>query len=151
MKRRLRAALVFTLVVVASSATAQSLQIENAWVRAMPPNQKMTAAYLDIRNSGENAVEIKGARSSIASRSEVHTSLEIDGYMRMKHLDQLVVGPGETLAFSPGGIHVMLMGIEKMPALGSDSIICLVLAAGGEICATATVRKSFPGVQSQPQ
>ncbi|MFT4823536.1 MAG: copper(I)-binding protein [Halioglobus sp.] len=129
--------------------SAQALWIENAWIRAMPPTQRMTAGYLDIRNSGDVAVEITGARTKIAAHAQIHVSREVDGYVSMQRLDQLTVNPGETLSLAPGGMHLMLMGMEKMPLPGTDTDICLILSSGKEICAIATVRKSASGVQSQ--
>lgn len=133
----------------ARAASAQELELENAWIRAMPPTQRMTAGYLDIRNTGDVAVEITGARTEIAKQAEIHTSLEVDGYVSMQQLDQVTVKPGETLSFAPGGMHLMLMGMEKMPSPGTDADICLLLSSGAEVCATATVRKSASQVHSQ--
>ena len=129
--------------------SAEGIRLENAWIRAMPPTHRMTAGYLDIRNTGAVAVEITGARSTIAGQAQIHASREIDGYVSMAHLDRLTVRPGETLSLSPGGMHLMLMGMEKMPAPGTLADICLILASGSEICTTATVRKSSARVQSQ--
>lgn len=136
-------------VASATAFSAEGLRIENAWIRAMPPSQRMTAGYLDIRNTGTVAVEITGAHSKIAQQAEIHTSAEIDGYVRMQHLERLTVNPGETVSLSPGGMHLMLMGLEKMPAQGASADICLVLSSGPDICASATVRKGSAGVQSQ--
>lgn len=133
----------------ARAFSAEDLRLENAWIRAMPPTQRMTAGYLDIRNTGDVAVEITGARTKIAKQAQIHASREVDGYVTMQHLDRLIVNPGETLSLSPGGMHLMLMGMEKMPPPGIDVDICLILSSGSEFCATATVRKSSAGVQSQ--
>ncbi|MFK8047407.1 MAG: copper chaperone PCu(A)C [Halioglobus sp.] len=136
-------------VASASAVSTEDLQIENAWIRAMPPTQRMTAGYLDIHNPGTIPVEILGARAGIAKLAEIHTSQEIDGYVRMQHLERFTINPGATISLSPGGMHLMLMGLEKMPAVGTDAEICLISSSGSEICAQATVRRGSAGVQSQ--
>ena len=42
---------------LALNARAGELELRDAWVRALPPVQKVTAAYLTITNSGSTEVE----------------------------------------------------------------------------------------------
>ena len=122
--------------------TGSGLVLENAWVRALPPTQANTAAYLEMSNRGEVELSIVGGRAALAERLEIHTTREIDGYMRMEQLNQLRLEPGETLRLEPGGTHLMLLGLERMPAVGESVRLCLELSAGGEVCTEAPVRKS---------
>ena len=123
-------------------AGAPALTIEDAWVRALPPVQKTTAAYLTLYNPASAGVEITGATSPIAAQVEIHTTREVDGYTRMERLDRLTVGPGDRLLLEPGGTHLMLLGLERMPLPGESVIICLQPAAGPAVCADAAVRRS---------
>jgi len=118
------------------------LHIADAWVRALPPTQTNTAAYMTVTNRGETAVKIAGATADIAQTVELHTTREIDGYMRMERLADLSVDPGEAVQLAPGGMHFMLLQLSHMPLPGETPRICLVLAAGGEVCVDAQVRKS---------
>jgi copper(I)-binding protein len=119
-----------------------TLELENAWVRALPPFQPNTAAYLTLVNSGEVAVAIVGASSDLADAVELHTTREIDGLMRMEQLQGLAVAPGEQVELAPGGTHLMLLGLEYMPVPGDEVRLCLQLASGNEVCTEAEVRKS---------
>jgi copper(I)-binding protein len=139
------------MALVCSAAVADpgaGLVLESAWVRALPPTQANTAAYLELSNRGEVALSVVGGRAALAERLEIHTTREIDGYMRMEQLDQLQLEPGETLRLEPGGTHLMLLGLERMPAVGESVRLCLELAAGGEVCTEAPVRKSESSASS---
>ena len=48
-------------------ASAQALVIHDAWVRAMPPGQTMTAAYMQLENPGEQAVRVDGVEAFAAT------------------------------------------------------------------------------------
>ncbi|MEE4203373.1 MAG: copper chaperone PCu(A)C, partial [Halieaceae bacterium] len=64
------------LLMAGASTVNAELTIEGAWVRAMPPTQKMTAGYATITNSGDEAVTVAGASSPIAKMSELHTTVK---------------------------------------------------------------------------
>jgi copper(I)-binding protein len=137
------AAVLLPLAAAAQQPTA--LELEGAWVRALPPSQENTAAYLTVRNPGEVAVTIVGGSAGIAQTVEIHTTREIDGYMRMEQLLELSVPAGQSVQLAPGGTHLMLMGLSRMPVPGESVQLCLELAAGGPVCAAAEVRKSAAG------
>ncbi len=125
----------------ANADTGSGLVLENAWVRALPPTQANTAAYLELTNTGEAELSVVGGSAALAERLEIHTTREIDGYMRMEQLDKLGLAPGETLRLEPGGTHLMLLGLERMPAVGESVRLCLELSAGAEVCTEAPVLK----------
>lgn len=125
-----------------------SVALAGAWVRALPPGQPNTAAYVTVTNGGSAAVTIVGGNADIAETVEIHTTREVDGFQRMEQLFEVQLAPGQSKAFTPGGMHLMLLGLERMPALGEEVSFCLTLAGGGEACTTAEVRKSAGGEQS---
>ena len=73
------------------------LDIENAWVRALPPGQPNTAAYLTLVNRGEVMVVVESASADVADKVEIHTTRSADGLMRMEQLQSLEVAPGENV------------------------------------------------------
>lgn len=130
-----------TLAVVAGPTLAEA-QLSSAWIRALPPTQPVTAAYLTVMNKGQQAVTVTGGRAEGAGRVEIHTTEEVDGLVRMSQLDKLVVAPGETRSLEPGGAHLMLFDLDAMPQPGDSRELCLLLASGSEVCTQAEVRKS---------
>ena len=135
------AALLAALLSLAAAAEQDTtLEFENVWVRALPPFQPNTAAYLTLVNRGEVAVAIVGASSNVAEKVELHTTRKVDGLMRMEPLQALAVAPGERVELAPGGTHLMLLGLAYMPVPGDDVRLCLQLVSGDEVCTVAEVR-----------
>lgn len=135
---------VFILALVSGTALAgdsPAITVSEAWVRALPPTQANTAAYLLIDNRGEATASIVGASSDIAERVEFHTTREVDGYQRMEQLSQLELAPGRRLELAPGGTHLMLLGLQRMPSAGEQVQLCLRLGNGDESCFSAEVRR----------
>ena len=141
------AASLFSLAAVAEQST--SIEFENAWVRAMPPFQPNSAAYLTLINRGDVAIAIVGASSNVSDSAELHTTREVDGMMRMEKLEGLAVAPGERVELVPGGKHLMLFGLAFRLVAGDDVEICLQLATKEEVCTDAEVRMSGDTPDSQ--
>ena len=132
------AAAFFSLAAMAESHKA--VELEDVWVRALPPTQTNTAAYLTITNRSEAGIVIVGGSSDIADNVEIHTTREIDGYMRMEQLTDLPVPAGNSVQLAPGGTHLMLLGLAHMPAPGDTVRLCLELATDEEVCTVAPVQ-----------
>lgn len=149
MRKLLSTGLVLCLAPLAVLAAGPApLDVSDPWVRALPPGQPNTAAYLVVTNSADEAVTIVGASSPLAETVEIHTSREVDGLQRMERLDQVQVASGERVAFAPGGKHLMLLGLSRMPSPGEEVQLCLQLAKGDEVCTLAGVRKGTGGEQT---
>jgi copper(I)-binding protein len=128
-------------VLCAAATAAGTLRLEHAWVRAMPPMQRMTAAYLTLTNSGTTAVRIIGAEAEGAGRAELHRTVTEDGRARMEAVEGVTVAAGESLVLEPGGLHLMLLGLEEAPAEGETRELCLLTADGERLCTAARVRR----------
>ena len=133
---------VIFLSLVAAAQQPPSMILAEAWVRALPPTQTNTAAYVTVTNPGKADIVITGASTELAQEVQIHTTREIEGYMRMEQLQHLPVAPGETVQLAPGGTHLMLLGLARMPTPGETVHLCLELATGEEVCTDAPVRKS---------
>ena len=118
------------------------LVIEDAWVRALPPTQSVTAAYLTVTNPGSAPVAITGGEADLAGEVQIHTTRDVDGYMRMERLQQIELPPGGSVRLEPGGVRLMLMQLQRMPAVGERLRLCLTLSSGQSACTEAAVKKS---------
>ncbi len=130
-----------SLAFSAGAAAEAAISLKGAWVRALPPSQPNTAAYLIIENTGTEEAEVVAAKAAGAERVEFHTTREVDGYVRMEQLTTLKVAAGQTLVLAPGGAHLMLLGLAAMPTSGDTVQLCLAFATGTEVCTDAPVRK----------
>lgn len=106
------AILVMSLPSFAHGDEGHGLVIEKAWARKTSRTVS-AAVYLTIKNDSHELEYLNGASTDIAGNTMIHQSREVDGMMRMDHMEELPIAPGETLVFAPGGYHVMLMGLTK--------------------------------------
>jgi copper(I)-binding protein len=127
----------------AHAAHQNELHIMQGWVRALPPTQKVTAAYLTLHNAGSTNMVVNRFSSDISDRVELHDSVLREGQMRMRRLDSLTLATDEHQELAPGGLHLMLMDLESMPREGETVTVCV---ASNEIesCAALPVLRSAP-------
>ncbi|MAC33739.1 MAG: hypothetical protein CME38_09080 [Haliea sp.] len=129
------------LALAGQAAMAQgALELSDAWVRALPPGQPATAAYLVVHNTGSEPVTVEAASASGAGRVEMHDTLQEDGMSRMRQRHQVTVPAGDVLRFQPGGLHLMLLELEAMPPEGETVRLCLH-SSEREHCIDAPVRR----------
>ena len=122
------------------------LVLTDFWIRALPPTQTVTAAYGTITNTSPTAITLVGANTDAAGSAELHNTVQRDGRASMQRVTRLVINPGETVTLSPGGLHLMILGVEQMPAEGSTLELCLDSDQQSN-CTMATVRRESPEPQ----
>ena len=108
--------------------TASVIQIEDPWVRAVPPNANNSAIFLDLRNESEQLRKLVKVHSEVAERVELHTTKDEDGMLRKQRLEEVLIPALETQSFHPGGIHIMLIGLRSPLEVGSVIELELVYA-----------------------
>ena len=119
------------------------LTLENFWVRAMPPGQPMTAGYGKIINSSNGPTTILGASVTFADKVELHETITVNDAVRMQPMGNLTLEAGESLTLTPGGAHLMIMGITTMPSEGTNVALCVQTSAE-EVCTKAPVMRQAP-------
>ena len=129
-----------------ASSRNEPLLISKAWVRAMPPGRKMTAAYMQLQNQGSNIVTIEGV-STVAADASLHETTTVDGQSRMRSISSLRIAPGESVVLEPGGRHIMLMGLSTTPVAGEALDLCIELDAGRQCLSVPVQRSADSGKQ----
>lgn len=137
MKRLFSILLLIPLAAFAGGA----IVVENAWVREAPPGASMMAAYLVIRNPGDNAVELVGVDSPDFAHVRMHKSETVDGMARMIHRDSLTIPAHSSVALKPGGFHLMMPAPTTRLVQGDKVELLLHFADERCVRATAVVRK----------
>ncbi len=124
------------------SAQAQ-INLESFWIRAMPPGQPMTAGYGKIINSSDGPTTILGASVTFADKVEFHETVTVDDAVRMQPMASITLEAGESLTLTPGGAHLMIMGVATMPSEGANVALCVQTTAK-EACTKAPVMRQAP-------
>jgi len=126
---------------LAQQVKAGELVIEDAWSRATPAGANVGAGYLVIKNSGTVADRLVGGATDAARAVEFHAMTMKDGIMTMEHVtDGLLIEPGKSLAFTPGGYHIMFVGLHSPLKQGDKLQATLQFEKAGKVEVTFRVQ-----------
>ncbi len=96
-------------------------------------NAKAGAAYITVRTNGDDD-RLVSAKSPVAKRVEIHTHIKDGDVMRMRPVDgPLLVSAGNPVEMRPGGVHIMLMGLNAPLVDGEPIPVTLVFENAGEV------------------
>lgn len=124
-----------------SCAQDGKVSITNAWVRAQPDSEGMSAAYFALCNGTPDPVTLAGATSPAAAMAQIHATVRDDsGATSMQPAGEITLAPGETVQFEPGGRHIMLMGLAGPIESGADVELTIALAGGAAVTAIAEAK-----------
>ena len=135
----------FRLIVLLCSFVKGTLYadiaVTNATVRLLPPGVPNTAAYFSIQNDSDKSQILVAASADFATKAEIHNHIMVDDMMRMQQQSEVVIQPGETVHFSPGGLHIMLFGLKQPLNEGQSVIFSLQTQEGESISINAKVAR----------
>lgn len=104
----------FALLLALSFSTYGQITIENPSVRAMPPGQPNTAAFMLMHNTNNQAIRLIKLSSSVAKKAEFHShKKDNQGVMRMRKESHIEIPANGKFTFQSGGYHIMLMGLKQ--------------------------------------
>ncbi len=130
------------MLLLASTAChhAPKLRADHAWVRLPAVPGRPAAAYLSIHGGTEPA-RLIAVESAAAGSTELHQSMRTGagGMTGMQRLDGLDVPAGGTVAFAPGGNHVMMFGISPTLKPGGHVALSVRFAKGQPLTVDARV------------
>lgn len=122
------------------TASAGTIAITAATLRPPPGGRDVTAAYLVVTSTG-GADRLIGARSPEAASIELHTHTHAGGMMRMEEVNAVDIPAGATVAFEPGGLHLMLFGVTAAASGAGPVPVTLRFETAGEITVPFAVRQ----------
>ena len=124
-----------------TAAPAAGLVADGAMARAAPAGG-VSAAYLTIQNGDALPDTLVRAGTSAAGRVEIHrTAEDPDGLSTMTPVEGgLAVPAGATVTLEPGGLHVMLLDLQRDLVDGDTLSLDLEFSSGTRRTVLAPVR-----------
>jgi periplasmic copper chaperone A len=114
--------------------TGARLEITHPWARATSAAQKNGAAYMTIRNHGEERERLIAVRTGEARGAELHAStVTAEGVAQMRAAEALDIPPNGEAKLAPSGVHIMLVGLKGPLLEGVSSPMTLVFERAGEV------------------
>jgi copper(I)-binding protein len=103
--------------------------VTEAWARATPAQAENAAAYLTVLSPA--ADRLVAVATPIARKAEIHTTIMEGDVMRMRPVDGIDLVGGKAVYLKPGGLHVMLFGLQHPLHEGDRFALTLTFAKAG--------------------
>ena len=120
------------------AAAAPAVQITGAWARATVPGQDSGAVYLNITATSPD--KLLSAASPDASSAMLHQTTHMGSMSGMSDMDAMPIAAGATLAFAPGGAHIMLTGLAHGLKAGTHIRLDLTFVHAGTLHVSVPVQ-----------
>lgn len=130
----------FGALIFSTSVWAADVEVNAPYIRAVPPGQSNSAAFMQLSNHGTD-IALTGARTDAAQVVELHTHTQDEGVMRMRRIDQIEVPAHHSVTLQPGGLHIMLIGLERPLMEGETVGMTLEYSDGSEQTISLPIRK----------
>lgn len=114
--------------------------VEAGFVRAVPPGQANSAAFMTLKNTTHQAHALVGASSTVSAVAELHTHTNVDGVMQMRRVDKIDLPAGGQAELKPGGLHVMLIDLKKELKVDEQVDLVLKFDNGSEMSISIPVK-----------
>ena len=118
-------AMLLTGCLLATSAMADSVRVENAWVRATAPGQKVAGGFMDLTADAD--MTLIGGSSPVSREFELHFMQMQNGIMEMRQMQEIKLPKGKTVSLEPGDLHVMFIGLKSQIKPGQKVPLTLVV------------------------
>ncbi len=106
---------IYLLGACSTEPSSNEPEVTQALIMQPLPGKTLTSGYFELQNNTDQALVLMGASSSHARAIEIHRSSQVDGKMRMQRVPQVEIASGARATFAPGGLHLMLFGVEDPP------------------------------------
>jgi copper(I)-binding protein len=123
-----------------SAALAAQVQVSGAWFRALPSHLP-AGGYFTLHNNGV-PVKLKGAQSPACGMLMLHRSADVGGMESMMMVETVVIPAGGTIAFAPGGYHLMCTSPAAAMMPGGHVPVTLRFSDGSSVTVSFAVRNA---------
>lgn len=119
-------------LVLSTTVWADNVKVENAWVRATAPGQKVAGGFLDMTADAD--MKLVGGSSPASDTLELHMMRMDGGVMEMRQIREIDLPKGKTVNLKPGGLHIMFINLKQQIKEGDKVPVTLTVrnAAGKE-------------------
>lgn len=139
---RLALPLVLALLVAAPAFAASIIEVMHPWARPTIPNRP-GVAYFGVHNTGDTPDRLIGARAEGIGKIEIHKAEQKNAVMMMSPVEAVDIPAGGMAHFGPGGLHLMMFGIDPPLKDGDILNMTLIFEAAGDVAITVPVANTM--------
>ncbi|MFD2112499.1 copper chaperone PCu(A)C [Thiorhodococcus fuscus] len=141
MFRSLRSIIAVLVASLSFAVFAADVEVADPYARAVPPGQPNSAVFMTLSNPSQQDRVLVGAESSVAETVELHTHIQADGMMQMRRIERIDLPAGQSVELAPGGLHVMLIGLQHPLDPEATIDLTLVFDDGDRMALKVPVRR----------
>lgn len=130
---------------VAGPTSAPGIAISDAVVRLPLASGNPGVAYFTVTQAAGAPRKLVGVSVDGVGRAEMHESKAADGRMSMDPVKDVPIAPGKSVAFAPGGYHVMLFDLDPSVKAGTTRELTATFDNGDKATAKARVESGLGG------
>jgi copper(I)-binding protein len=99
-------------LLIGACGAERGIEVHEAWTRPAAQGEN-GAIYFVINNYSARADELIGVSTDVADAAEIHESRMNGDVMQMNQLESVPLEASQELVFEPGGLHVMLVDVNR--------------------------------------
>jgi len=132
---------------ISLAASQASITVNDPYVRAVPPGQTISAAFMKINNTTDKEMLLVNATSNVSKVVELHSHVHENGMMKMRQVESIKIPANGQATLEPGGFHIMLIGLHDNLKIGQEVPITLTFSDNSTMDIKTVVRKiMMPGM-----
>ncbi|WP_244107574.1 copper chaperone PCu(A)C [Burkholderia anthina] len=138
---RLAIALPLAAAALPAFAASTSMMVSDCWIRSMPGDTP-SGGYFKLMNMSDKPVDLVGVSTDAFGMSMLHETQSSGSTSKMVMVDKASVPANGTLAFAPGGYHVMFEKAKKPLTVGSSIPVTFRFSDGESVEAQCAVKNA---------
>ena len=131
-------------LLLSSCMAREGIEFHDAWMRSTAQGEN-GAVYFILHNHSDERDELIGVSAEIAQAVEIHESTMTNDVMQMRMLSSVPLEASAEVEFSPGGLHIMLVNLQREAKLGDSIEITLRFKNNDDITVHVPVQESGEG------
>ena len=144
--RRTFCRIAFALPLVAAAlpacaASSSPVMVSDCWIRSMPGDTP-SGGYFKLMNMSDKAIDLVGVDTEAFGMSMLHQTQSSGSTSKMVMVDKASVPAKGSLAFAPGGYHVMFENAKKPLTVGSSIPVTFKFSDGESVEAQCAVKNA---------
>ncbi len=109
-----------------------TIETEDPWVRLPAVAGRPASGYFTL-HGGATPTSLVAVSADRAIRTEMHRSMTANGAMTMQPVRDLPLPAHGTIRFAPGGLHLMIFGLDPAMKKGDSTILTFTFADGSRL------------------
>jgi periplasmic copper chaperone A len=116
------------------------LRILDAWARASHDVSNRSAVYMSLETAGEQPDRLLAAETSAAETAELRTYWLEGCFAHRPPVEAIELSSGARTVLDPGGLHIMLSGLQRKLVDGETIALSLRFEKAGTVRIEVPVR-----------